>query len=187
MIGQIFGNLTVISLSTQRHNGYKHYICRCLCGQFTNARSSSLRSGNTRSCGCLKEENMRNVATKHGLSTQHKALMRRWSMMLDRCFNPRNKSYKNYGGRGITVCARWFSFENFYVDMGEPPTPGHTLERLNNDGPYSPDNCIWLLQKYQNFNRRKRNKKLPEFGGKSAHIGSEAELAVSLEVGVKND
>lgn len=146
-------------LRTFKRGRYRMAECLCVCGNKTTIRYASLSSGNTKSCGCLRAEHLSKIATTHGLTAEHKNLARRWSMMLDRCRNPNNKSYKNYGGRGITVCERWYSFENFFVDMGKPPTPGHTIERVKNNEGYCPDNCIWLPQKYQGYNTR-RTKRL---------------------------
>jgi len=99
-------------------------------------------------------------------------IYRLWSMMLDRCRNPNNRHYLDYGGRGIVVCKRWQSFEQFYQDMGDRPE-GKTLERVDNDGPYAPWNCEWASRKVQG--RNKRNNKLLTHNGKTQSLSAWAE------------
>lgn len=131
-----------------------------------------MRSGRTKSCGCLRVDNMRKVSTKHGLCTY--SGYKSWSGMLDRCLNPKHISYKDCGGRGITVCDRWLDVENFIADMGERP-PGLSLERLDGNRGYSKDNCIWADRKTQA--RNKRTNRLLTFNGKTAALAEHCEDA----------
>lgn len=136
----------------------RRWLFRCDCGSEVIAHVSNVRSGHTRSCGCLKREesiarNKTLLRTQGGLSTT--AEYRAWYNMLLRCNEPSNHTYKYYGGRGIRVCERWHKFENFYADMGPRPTPMHSIERLNNDLNYEPKNCKWILRKLQQRNTRR--------------------------------
>jgi hypothetical protein len=143
MSGQIFGRLTVIGRSTKANStGAVFWCCRCECGTETETSGVNLRSGQTRSCGCLH--------ITHGMTLSPE--YRVWRSMHQRCSNPKHIRYQRYGGRGITVCDRWGSFENFLADMGPRPT-GLTLERKNNDQGYSPDNCKWATWSEQNRNK----------------------------------
>ena len=156
--GQIFGRLT--ALFFERRNGYRGWVCRCACGTETWARAGSLKSGNTKSCGCLQKENQATNRITHRMS--YSKIYRVWASMLRRCDNSKVNSYPRYGGRGIRVCPEWLDFSAFLRDMGEPP-PGTSLDRLDNDGPYSPDNCRWATLEEQGSNKR-NNHKLTAFG-----------------------
>ena len=112
----------------------------------------SLLSGNTRSCKCLLKEKVKERVTTHGFSSTPTYHV--WEHMIQRCTNPKDKRFKAYGGRGITVCKRWHTFINFLEDMGEKPE--HlSIERVNNNKGYSPDNCKWATRKEQNSNTRR--------------------------------
>lgn len=128
--------------------------CMCDCGQAVTVRTSSLRSGLTLSCGCLQAERAaqsgRDSAT-HGMTDSDTYHV--WQSMKQRCENEKHECYDHYGGRGISVCERWQSFENFLVDMGECPD-GLTLDRRDNNGNYEPGNCRWATWFQQNSNRR---------------------------------
>lgn len=148
-VGMVFSRLTVVDyVGTVAYA--KRYLCRCTCGTETVVRAANLVSGDTKSCGCLRRERA-SEGTHHLTKTP---IWRIWSAMRERCSNPRNKRYPRYGARGIRVCERWDSFENFYIDMGPRPSLKHTLERLDNDGHYCKENCTWATKSVQARNRR---------------------------------
>lgn len=151
-VGKKFGRWTVVAraenvVDTQGKN-QRVWSCLCTCGTVRDLRGNWLLAGNSRSCGCSR--------VQHGLSKTRAHDI--WSGMMDRCYNPSNRSYKNYGGRGITVCERWHSVINFRDDMASLESLGvHgriTLERVDNERGYSLDNCRWASYAEQSHNRR---------------------------------
>jgi hypothetical protein len=137
--------------------------CRCDCGAVQFVGSYKLRTGHSRSCGCLKVDVTAARSLKHGHSKRgaKSRAYAVWCNMINRCTNPNVASYVDYGARGITVCVRWLhSFSAFLDDMGEPP-PGLTIDRLNNDAGYFKENCAWRTRLDQARNRRRRRERIP--------------------------
>ena len=172
MIGEHFGRLTVLRQSHRKANAL-YLVCRCECGTEKTVERGNLKSGRTKSCGCLMREPGRNLKHGHagnGRKRPQTSTYRIWSGMLKRCLNPKCQAYPRYGGRGITVCERWHVFENFLADMGERPD-GLTLERKDNGGNYEPGNCKWATRLEQARNRRpKTDRQLVTVDGETAPL-----------------
>lgn len=185
--GAVIGRLTVEREGSPLCKPYatlRRYWCQCACGQRKLVRMDLLRRGDAQSCGCITAERnnlSRNGATKNGKQTPTYLA---WVGMRQRCLNPRDKAYRFYGEKGVSICERWSDFRTFLADMGEKPA-GYTLDRINPAGNYEPGNCQWATWAHQR--RNKRNSKLTpeivaEIKGRCAAGQMPKEIAAALGV-----
>lgn len=151
LIGQKFGRLTVISKSSEKTSNKIKWCCLCDCGNTVVVTGQDLKSGNTKSCGCLRKEVTSKRAKKHGM--KRTKLYYVWTSMKNRCTNPKVYAYSRYGGRGIRVCDEWQTFPPF-LDwaMKSGYKEGLSLDRIDNDGDYKPSNCRWATKEEQSEN-----------------------------------
>jgi hypothetical protein len=180
MVGQRYGRLLVIGIDTPKPKSAMRVKCRCDCGAEKSIVFYSLRDGATRSCGCLWLEKSKNGLLRRTHGKTGTKIFNTYNGMKNRCLDHKNKEYKNYGGRGITVCKRWLSgdgnrsgFECFLSDMGEPSNE-LSLERINVDGNYESENCKWASAGEQAVNKRN-----------TARDGSQIVRDLALKHGIK--
>lgn len=151
LTGMTFKRLTVVRFSHRGESKQLFWECLCSCGKTTFVISAHLNKGICRSCGCYAAERSSEVHYKHGHSRS--PIYKLWHAMLSRCHTVESKNYKQYGARGISVCQRWRdSFENFLADMGPRPSPAYSIDRIDNNKGYEPENCRWATLKTQQRN-----------------------------------
>lgn len=157
LTGKKFGRLTVIRQDGRDDYGRIKWLCECECGRISTIIGNLLKNGTTKSCGCLRSEEVKSHGIRHGMSRSN--VYYDWCNMKARCSNPNLANYKNYGGRGISVCERWVDdFQTFYDDVSELPyfgEDGYSLDRINNDGDYEPGNVRWADDVTQCNNTRR--------------------------------
>lgn len=162
-IGNHFGLLTILEKAPKIQNGkamQSAFLCECQCGTKKIVAAYKLKSGRTSSCGCLisvTAKSNKGCPPRHGHSSGGKTTKtyQSWFAMIQRCENPKNKRFADWGGRGISVCDSWHKFDNFLSDMGERPE-GMTIDRINVDGNYEKANCRWADRFQQAANKRPR-------------------------------
>lgn len=176
LTGQRFGRLQALYAEDPRH-----WVCICDCGTVTTPLRSSLLSGRTKSCGCYRRETTTTSNTTHGLSKSPTYVS--WNAMWTRCTNPKRIVWGYYGGRNISICPAWRSFDRFIADLGERP-PGLTLERKDSNKGYSKDNCYWATRVQQAWSRR--NTKWIEFNGHRKPLGCWADELGYSWVGLRD-
>lgn len=158
-----FGRWLVLRLAGRDKHGDRLADCRCKCGSTARLRFSSIRSGNSKSCGCLNRElsatRAKQLFSSHGHCPRTTASPSyfSWAAMTQRCTNPKHTNYRSYGAKGVKVCKRWRVFANFLADMGDRPK-GTTLGRFLDTGNYEKSNCAWMSKRQQRAESRKKRR-----------------------------
>lgn len=164
LTGRTFDRLTVLGRAINSPSGRPRWSTKCLCGTLRIVHGADLRTGNTRSCGCLQVELTSARSRTHGL--RNSLTYSSWVNMKARCLTPSSSTFHKYGAAGITVCDRWLnSFSDFFADMGERPSARGSIERIDSTGNYTPENCRWAVAVEKN--RRRRNNRLIEYQGRT--------------------
>ena len=151
-LGEVHGKLTVVARASNNKHGKARWVCQCACGNTAVVEGASLKTGKTTSCGCYRLQQNIAACKTHGGSYYPEYAS--WAGMFDRCTNVENPSYRNYGGRGLSVCEEWEDFHVFLESVGRRPTMAHSLDRIDNNIGYFPGNCRWATHKEQGRNRR---------------------------------
>jgi len=149
--GNIYGKLQVLKYAKRSPSNKPMWLCKCECGTEKEIIGAALKNGKTVSCGCFHKQQLKERRTTHGMSGSPE--YNSWAGMINRCKNPSHKDYALYGGKGIIVIDTWSSFFNFLSDMGNKPGPSYSIERLDGNKNYCPDNCVWATKKQQANNR----------------------------------
>jgi len=174
LTGQRFGRLVVLYDTGERKSGNVVWHCKCDCGNEVDVISGNLASGNTTSCGCYNRERAAETHTTHGMAGKEHPVYNTWASMLQRCENPNDSKYKDYGGRGIKVCDEWHDAKVFIEwALANNWEKGLSIDRIDNNGNYEPSNCRWVTWKEQARNRRSNH--LITFNGKTQSIAAWAD------------
>lgn len=159
LTGKKFNRLTVIKRAENSRDNKAQWECVCTCGNITTVRATCLKSGSTKSCGCLNKERSKTFGgiTTHGMSNTPE--YDSWEHIVQRCANPKNDCFKNYGARGITICNEWLNdFMAFYNHIGPKPSKNHSVDRIDNNSGYKPGNVRWATPREQSNNSRNNRK-----------------------------
>ena len=176
LAGDKYGRLTLVAEVPGQmvSQSLRKWHVQCECGNTAlSVRMTHMRSGNTASCGCIQKEVAATTKTTHGMHGS--PIHRVWGGMVQRCTNPKNKRFADYGGRGISVCKAWETFDGFYADMGASYLEGLSIDRIDNNKGYSPENCRWATRNEQVRNQRRS--RLVNYQGRNICLAEACEMS----------